>query len=118
MNFGIASSGCCCSGCCAHVQAHSPAAPAAHRGGAGLRLPVRRGAHSIGKFAQWDNDKDFYQQQYVDARALADILPEGAYRIDDYECYDNVGLWVNRSDLQTFNSTVAPSILESTPRWA
>ena len=71
---------------------------------------------SIGKFAQWDNDKDFYQQQYVDARALADILPEGAYRIDDYECYDNVGLWVNRSDLQTFNSTVAPSILEFYPK--
>ncbi|TCL55077.1 YfhO family protein [Allofournierella massiliensis] len=71
---------------------------------------------SIGKFAQWDNDKDFYQQQYVDARALADILPEGAYRIDDYECYDNLGLWVNRSDLQTFNSTVAPSILEFYPQ--
>ncbi len=71
---------------------------------------------SIGKFAQWNNDKDFYQQQYVDGRALAEALPEGAYRIDDYECYDNLGLWVGRSDLQTFNSTVAPSILEFYPK--
>lgn len=70
---------------------------------------------SIGKFAQWDNDKNFRQQQYVDARALADVLPKGAYRIDDYECYDNLGLWANRSDLQCFNSTVAPSILEFYP---
>ncbi len=71
---------------------------------------------SIGKFAQWDRDQDFRQQQYVDGRALAEVLPEGAYRIDDYECYDNLGLWANRSDLQTFNSTVAPSILEFYPQ--
>ena len=70
---------------------------------------------AIGKFAQWDNDANYRQQQYVDARALADALPQGAYRIDDYECYDNLGLWANRSDLQFFNSTVAPSILEFYP---
>lgn len=69
----------------------------------------------IGKFAQWDNDANYRQQQYVDARALAEALPQGAYRIDDYECYDNLGLWANRSDLQFFNSTVAPSILEFYP---
>ena len=70
---------------------------------------------SIGKFAQWNNDKDYRQQQYVDARALAKQLPEGAYRVDDFESYDNLGLWLNCSDLQTFNSTVAPSILEFYP---
>ena len=70
---------------------------------------------AVGKFAQWDNDKNYRQQQYLDARTLAQTLPQGAYRIDDYECYDNLGLWMNKSDLQTFNSTVAPSILEFYP---
>lgn len=71
---------------------------------------------AIGKFAQWENDKNWRAQQYQDARALAGVLPEGAYRIDDYECYDNVGLWMGKSCLQFFNSTVAPSILEFYPQ--
>lgn len=71
---------------------------------------------AIGKFAQWDNDKNWRTQQYENARALARQLPQGAYRIDDYECYDNVGLWMGKSCLQFFNSTVAPSILEFYPQ--
>lgn len=71
---------------------------------------------AIGKFAQWDNDKNWRAQQYQDARALAEKLPAGAYRVDDYECYDNVGLWMGKSCLQFFNSTVAPSILEFYPQ--
>lgn len=72
---------------------------------------------SIGKFAQWTNDADWRTQQYEDARALAEEMPEGAYRIDDYECYDNVGLWMGKSCLQFFNSTVAPSIMEFYPQF-
>ena len=71
---------------------------------------------AIGKFAQWDNDANWRTQQYQDARALAGQLPEGAYRVDDYECYDNIGLWLGKSCLQFFNSTVAPSILEFYPQ--
>lgn len=44
------------------------------------------------------------------------MIKRRAYRIDDYECYDNVGLWMNQSCLQFFNSTVAPSILEFYPQ--
>ena len=72
---------------------------------------------SIGKFAQWTNDADWRTQQYEDARALGEKLPEGAYRIDDYECYDNVGLWMGKSCLQFFNSTVSPSIMEFYPQF-
>ena len=72
---------------------------------------------SIGKFAQWENDSDWRAQQYVDARALGGRLPEGAYRIDDYGCYDNIGLWMGKSCLQFFNSTVAPSIMEFYPQF-
>lgn len=72
---------------------------------------------SIGKFAQWTNDAGWRTQQYEDARALGETLPEGAYRIDDYECYDNVGLWMGKSCLQFFNSTVAPSIMEFYPQF-
>ena len=72
---------------------------------------------SIGKFAQWTNDADWRTQQYKDARALGEKMPEGAYRTDDYECYDNVGLWMGKSCLQFFNSTVSPSIMEFYPQF-
>lgn len=72
---------------------------------------------SIGKFAQWNNDSGWRTQQYVDARTLGETLPAGAYRVDDYECYDNVGLWMGKSCLQFFNSTVAPSIMEFYPQF-
>lgn len=70
---------------------------------------------AIGKFAQWDNDANYRQEQYVGTRNLTETLPDGAYRIDAYECYDNVGLWANKSALHCFNSTVSPSILEFYP---
>ena len=72
---------------------------------------------SIGKFAQWTNDADWRTQQYEDARALGEKMPEGAYRTDDYECYDNVGLWMGKSCLQFFNSAVSPSIMEFYPQF-
>lgn len=71
---------------------------------------------SVSKFAQWENDGNYRQQQYHDMRALGRSLPAGAYRIDDYECYDNIGLWADKSCLQFFNSTVAPAIMEFYPQ--
>lgn len=69
---------------------------------------------AIGKFPQWDNDKNYRQQLYVDARN--NPLPNDEfYRVDAYECYDNIGLWMNKPVLQFFNSTVTPSIMEFYP---
>ena len=70
---------------------------------------------SIGKFAQWEKDSNLRTQQYVDARALREQLPDDAYRIEAYGCYDNVGIWMDKSCIQCFHSTVAPSIMEFYP---
>lgn len=69
---------------------------------------------SIGKFAQWDGDKRFVQMCYREARQLK-LPEEGFYRIDSYGGYDNLALWTEKPCLRTFNSTVAPSILEFYP---
>ena len=68
----------------------------------------------IGKFTQWDHDKNYTQTVYRNARGL-ELPEEGFYRTDSYESYDNLSLWMNRPSLQSFNSTVAPSILEFYP---
>ena len=67
---------------------------------------------SVGKFSQWSKDKNWRSQQYETARQLAEKLPEGAYRVDAYECYDNIGIWMNKSSMNCFHSTVSPSIME------
>ncbi len=71
---------------------------------------------SLGKFPQWDGDQYYVQQQYEGSAQLE--LPDdiGFYRIDTYETYDNLGIWLNKSSLQTFHSVVTPSILEFYPR--
>ncbi len=71
---------------------------------------------SLGKFPQWEGDKDYVAQQYKGGLALQ--LPEDGdfYRIDTYGAYDNLGIWLNKSALQTFNSTVSPSIMDFYPR--
>ena len=47
---------------------------------------------------------------------IAAALPDDAfYRIDAYGAHNNLGLWFNRSCLQFFNSTVAPSIMAFDP---
>ncbi|NLW78983.1 MAG: YfhO family protein [Ruminococcaceae bacterium] len=68
-----------------------------------------------GKFPQWDRDQGYRAQQYDGAAELQ--LPEGQfYRIDAYgSVYDNIGLWLDKSCLQTFNSVVTPSIMEFYP---
>ncbi|MDL2253172.1 YfhO family protein [Ruminococcaceae bacterium OttesenSCG-928-I18] len=70
---------------------------------------------SIGKFRQWENDADYVQQQYEGSAALQLPEDEGFYRIDTYSAYDNLGIWLNKSCLQTFNSVVTPSIMEFYP---
>ena len=70
---------------------------------------------SIGKFPQWEGDGKWRQQCYVEGRALAASLPEGFYRVDTYGCYDNLDLWLGRSGLQFFSTTVEPSIMEFYP---
>lgn len=68
----------------------------------------------IGKFGQWYTDSDLVQQ-YTAALALKEHLPEGDYRIDTYNTHDNLGLWLDKSCLQYFGSTAAPSILSFYP---
>jgi hypothetical protein len=68
----------------------------------------------IGKFGQWFTDSDLVEQ-YTAALSLKEDLPEGDYRIDTYNTHDNLGMWLDKSCLQYFGSTVAPSILKFYP---
>ena len=68
----------------------------------------------IGKFGQWHTDSDLVEQ-YTSALKLKDDLPEGDWRVDTYEIHDNLGLWLDKSCLQYFGSTAAPSILSFYP---
>ena len=65
---------------------------------------------AIGKFGQWDYDSDLVEQ-YQASMALQDAFPEGDWRVDTYNAHDNLGLWMDKSCMQFFDSTVAPSIL-------
>ena len=68
----------------------------------------------IGKFGQWNTDSDLVEE-YTNALALKKDLPEGDWRIDTYKTHDNLGLWLDKSCLQYFGSTAAPSILSFYP---
>ena len=68
----------------------------------------------IGKFGQWNTDSDLVEE-YTSALALKEDLPEGDWRIDTYKTHDNLGLWLDKSCLQYFGSTAAPSILSFYP---
>ena len=65
---------------------------------------------AIGKFGQWNYDSDLVEQ-YQASVALKDAFPEGDWRVDTYNAHDNLGLWMDKSCMQFFDSTVAPSIL-------
>lgn len=68
---------------------------------------------ALSKFPQWEGDAELKTQYY----ACEDIdWPEGFYRTDTYGTFDNLGLWMGRSSLQFFNSTVSPSIMDFYPR--
>ena len=68
----------------------------------------------IGKFGQWHTDSDLVEQD-TNALLLKNDLPEGDYRIDTYKIHDNIGMWLDKSCLQYFGSTAAPSILSFYP---
>ena len=68
----------------------------------------------IGKFGQWYTDSDLVEQDNNALKLKAD-LPEGDWRIDTYKTHDNLGLWLDKSCLQYFGSTAAPSILSFYP---
>lgn len=68
----------------------------------------------IGKFGQWYTDSDLVEQD-TNALQLKNDLPEGDYRIDTYKIHDNIGMWLDKSCLQYFGSTAAPSILSFYP---
>lgn len=71
---------------------------------------------SLGKFPQWERDGKYKEYTYDSVEQLNKALPnDHYYRIDAYECFENMGLWLNKSCIQCFNSTVAPSILEFYP---
>lgn len=68
----------------------------------------------IGKFGQWYTDSDLVEERN-NALLLKEHLPEGDYRIDTYKTHDNLGMWLDKSCLQYFGSTAAPSILSFYP---
>lgn len=71
---------------------------------------------SLTKYAQWDVDSDLIAETYGSAQEISAALPEDTfYRLDAYGAHNNLGLWFDRSCLQFFNSTVAPSIMEFYP---
>lgn len=71
---------------------------------------------SITKYGQWYHDAAYVDETWGQADEVNAALPDDAfYRIDAYECYNNMGLWLDKSCIQFFNSTVAPSILEFYP---
>lgn len=71
---------------------------------------------SITKYGQWETDANLVAETYGSVDELNALLPDdGFYRIDSYESHNNLGLWLDKSCIQAFNSTVAPSILEFYP---
>ncbi len=71
---------------------------------------------SISKYAQWENDLDYPQMTWGAAEDLNALLPDdGFYRLDAYECNNNMGIWLGRSCIHCFHSTVAPHILQFYP---
>ena len=56
----------------------------------------------IGKFGQWNYDSDLVEQ-YQASVALKEQFPEGDWRIDTYNCHDNLGLWMDKSCMQFFD---------------
>ena len=69
---------------------------------------------ALGKFPQWERDANYRELQWEGSAAVD--LPDGQfYRIDTYEAHDNLGLWLDKSSIRTFNSVVTPSIMEFYP---
>ena len=70
---------------------------------------------SVVKLPQTDNDRNYMKQNY-DMLETFDLYDEGDnYRVDAYQCYNNLGLYLDKPVIQFFNSTVTPSIMEFYP---
>lgn len=65
------------------------------------------------KIPQLDNDANYIKQNYNIDLQLND--EDTNFRLDAYQCYNNLGLFLNKPVLQFFNSTVTPSIMEFYP---
>lgn len=71
---------------------------------------------SLTKYAQWETDSTLIPETYDSVAEIAQTLPQDSfYRLDAFGAHNNLGLWFDRSCLQFFNSTVAPSIMEFYP---
>lgn len=68
------------------------------------------------KMPQWDADHLYKPQNYdvLDEFGFEDRMKN--YRMDTYNCYDNLGLFTDVPCIQFFNSTVSPSIMEFYPK--
>ena len=61
-------------------------------------------------------NEDLINETYDSMQEVKEALPDDAfYRFDAYGAHNNLGLWFDKSCLQFFNSTVAPSIMEFYP---
>ncbi len=69
---------------------------------------------AMGKFPQWEGDKGYREEMYL-AKTQVQLEDDGFCRIDTAGAQDNVGIWLDKSNLRFFNSTVAPSIMEFYP---
>jgi len=66
---------------------------------------------------QWDADKLFRPQNY-DVLETFDFTfgeTEKNWRMDTFNCFDNMSLFTGTPNIQFFNSTVSPSIMEFYP---
>ncbi len=67
------------------------------------------------KMPQWNGDKLYRPQNYdiLDTFGFED--EQSNFRMDAYNCFDNLGLFTDVPCIQFFNSTVSPSIMEFYP---
>ncbi|MBQ3008031.1 MAG: YfhO family protein, partial [Oscillospiraceae bacterium] len=71
----------------------------------------------ITKMPQWESDKLYRPQNYdiLDTMDFTFGEEKSDWRMDTFNCYDNLGLFSGTPCIQFFNSTVSPSIMEFYP---
>ncbi len=72
---------------------------------------------ALTKMPQWEADR-LYRPQNYDVLESFDFTfgeSETNWRMDSFNCYDNLGLFTGTPCIQFFNSTVTPSIMEFYP---
>ncbi len=72
----------------------------------------------ITKMPQWEYNTLYKQQNYdiIYSKEFSFLSEDFNSRIDSFNCYDNVGLFINTPCIQFFNSTVSPAIMEFYPQ--